>query len=54
MLYANWSASWVPLAMFKPEWDQMIAVAPDGTGYTAAADPFLYPIWEKLGEIGGG
>jgi hypothetical protein len=51
VLYSNWSAQFVPLAMFKPEWDQLVAASPGGA-YTAAASPFVYAIWKKLGQIG--
>ena len=35
----NWSAAWVPLAMFKQEMNAVIAASPDGTGYVSGTTP---------------
>jgi type II secretory pathway pseudopilin PulG len=53
VLYANWAALWVPTSMFQDEWNDLQRVAPDGSAYGAAADPYVYAIWKKFGDLFG-
>ena len=39
--------------MFRQEWNQLLAVSPDGTPYAAVASPYVYAIWKKVNLAGG-
>jgi prepilin-type N-terminal cleavage/methylation domain-containing protein len=53
VLYSHWGAQWVPLDMFRQEWNDLLAVSPDGTPYAAVASPYIYAIWKKINLAGG-
>jgi hypothetical protein len=49
MLYPNWNAQWIPVAMLQPEWDQVNWPSTFGVGYSGAYDVAIQRVWKKIG-----